>query len=347
MNQLQRIYKLHRIISSHRRPVPRTTLEKELECSRATVKRIIQEMKLYFNAPLEYDRERNGYFYDTQDGQAFELPGVWFNAAELHALLTTQQLLEQVQPGLLDSHLKPIKERVEKLLAAGQLDGGEIARRVRILRMAGRNSSSEHFQTVAGALLQRQRLAIRYHGRGKDEETQREISPQRLTHYRDNWYLDAWCHQRNGLRSFAVDRLREARPLDKRAKDIAEKELDAHFAEGYGIFAGKPKHTALLRFTPERARWVAEEQWHPQQQGRTLEDGGYELRIPYSDPRELAMDVLKHGAEVEVIAPEELRQLVMGQLRNTLGKYEKTPPSPARGRGPGRGTNKDSDKLSF
>jgi len=131
MNQLQRIYKLHRIISSHRRPVPRTTLEKELECSRATVKRIIQEMKLYFNAPLEYDRERNGYFYDTQDGQAFELPGVWFNAAELHALLTTQQLLEQVQPGLLDSHLKPIKERVEKLLAAGQLDEERPQRGVR------------------------------------------------------------------------------------------------------------------------------------------------------------------------------------------------------------------------
>jgi predicted DNA-binding transcriptional regulator YafY len=273
MDRLQRIYKLHRVVSARRHPVSRATLEQELECSRATVKRIIQEMKLYFNAPLEYDRERNGYYYDTQAGQTFELPGVWFNAAELHALLATQQLLEQLQPGLLGSHLKPIKERVEKLLAAGQHDSGEIARRVRILRMAGRDTSGEHFQTVAGALLQRQRLAIRYHGRSNDEETQREISPQRLTHYRDNWYLDAWCHQRNALRSFAVDRLREAKALGKRAEDIAENELDSHFASSYGIFAGVARHTAILRFTPERARWVAEEQWHPQQQGRILEDG--------------------------------------------------------------------------
>jgi predicted DNA-binding transcriptional regulator YafY len=323
MNQLQRIYKLHRIISSHRRPVPRTTLEKELECSRATVKRVIQEMKLYFNAPLEYDRERNGYHYDTQGGQTFELPGVWFNAAELHALLTSQQLLEQVQPGLLDSHLKPIKERIAGLLAAGQLDTSEIAKRIRILRMAGRNASTEHFQTVAGALLQRQRLAIRYHGRGNDEETQREISPQRLAHYRDNWYLDAWCHQRSGLRSFAMDRLREAKALEKRAKDVAEKELDAHFASSYGIFAGAAKHTAVLRFTPERARWVADEQWHPQQQGRILDDGSYELSIPYSDPRELAMDVLKHGAEVEVLAPQTLRDEVASQLRRGAELYPK------------------------
>jgi len=321
MDRLQRIYKLHQVIAAHRMPVPHRVLQEKLECSRATVTRVIEEMRLHFNAPLKYDRERNGYFYDLKDGEVFELPGVWFNAAELHALLTTQQLLEQVQPGLLDSHLKPIKERVEKLLAAGQLDGGEIAKRVRILRMGGRNASSEHFQTVAGALLRRKRLAIRYHSRSDDTESQREISPQRLTHYRDNWYLDAWCHQRNGLRSFAVDRLREAKILDHTAQDIAEAQLDAHFASSYGIFAGKPIHTAVLFFTPERARWVAEEQWHPQQQGRTLSNGSYELRIPYADPRELVMDVLKHGAEVEVIEPEGLRRDVAEQLRRAAGKY--------------------------
>lgn len=321
MQQLQRIYKLHRIISSRRFSVSRDTLEKELECSRATVNRTIREMRLYFSAPIEYDRERNGYFYDTRDGEVFELPGIWFNAAELHALLATQQLLEQIQPGVLDSHIKPLKARVEALLATGQHDSQEIARRVRILRMAGRTTSSAHFQTVAGALLQRQRLAIRYHGRSNDEETRREISPQRLVHYRDNWYLDAWCHERDALRSFAVDRLREAKALDKRARDIAEKELEAHFASGYGIFGGKPKHTALLRFTPQRARWVAEEQWHPQQQGRMMEDGSYELSIPYADPRELVMDILKHGAEVEVIEPASLRQLLGEHLQAALSRY--------------------------
>ena len=330
MDRLQRIYKLHNLIVAHRLPVPHSLLQEKLECSRATINRIIQEMRLYFSAPLEYDRERNGYFYDTKDGEIFELPGIWFNATELYALLTTQQLLEQAQPGLLDNHLKPLKTHIEKILASAQpgdakhLSGhpnGEIAKRVRILRMAGRNTSSEHFQTVAAAVLQRKRLAIRYNNRSEDAETRREISPQRLTHYRDNWYLDAWCHQRNGLRSFAVERLREAKALEKAAKDITEKELDMHFASSYGIFAGKPKHTAILRFTPERARWVAEEQWHPQQQGRMLDDGSYELYIPYADPRELVMDILKHGAEVEVIQPEALCHEVAEQLRQAASKY--------------------------
>ena len=323
MDRLQRIYKLHRAVSSRRHPVSCQTLQNELECSRATVNRIIQEMRLYFNAPIEYDRQHNGYHYAPGDGQPFELPGLWFSESELYALLTVQQLLTHVQPGLLDTQLKPVKERIEQILAARHLGSEEISKRVRILRMTGRNVVLECFQTVAGALLQRNSLHINYHGRGNDETSSRKVSPQRLIHYRDNWYLDAYCHTRNALRSFAVERITAAKALPQRCRDIPEKQLDAHYASSYGIFAGKPKHTAVLRFTPERARWVADEHWHPQQQDRFLEDGRYELRIPYSDPRELMMDILKHGAEVEVIAPQTLRDEVASKLRRGTEQYLK------------------------
>ena len=241
-------------------------------------------------------------------------------------MLTTQQLLAHVQPGLLDTQLKPVKERIEQILAAGNLGKNhlgseEISKRVRILRMTGRNVVLEYFQTVAGALLQRNSLIINYHGRGNDETSQREVSPQRLIHYRDNWYLDAYCHTRNALRSFAVERIIAAKAMAQRCRDVPEKQLDAHYASSYGIFAGEPKHTAVLSFTPERARWVADEHWHPQQQSQMFEDGSYELRIPYSDPRELVMDILKHGEEVEVIAPETLRNAITEHLKNALGHY--------------------------
>ena len=333
MDRLQRIYKLHQAISTRRHPVSCQTLQDKLECSRATVNRIIQEMRLYFNAPIEYDRPRNGYHYALKDGQNFELPGLWFSATELYALLTTQQLLAHVQPGLLDTQLKPVKERIEKILTTKNLDSGEISKRVRILRMTGRNVALECFQTVAGALLQRNSLHISYHGRGNDQTSSREISPQRLIHYRDNWYLDAWCHTRNALRSFAVERITTAQASPQRCHDVPEDTLDAHYASAYGIFAGAPKHTAVLRFTRERARWVADEHWHPQQQSLLLGDGGYELRIPYSDSRELVMDILKHGADVEVIAPKELRREVLEHLRQAVAKYTDKSPRPRAGEG--------------
>lgn len=323
MERLQRIYRLHQILTGRRQPIAHQVLQEKLECSRATVSRIIQDMRLYFNAPIEYNRSCNGYHYAPNDGQAFELPGLWFSETELYALLTTQQLLAHVQPGLLDTQLKPVKERIEQILANRHLGSEEISKRVRILRMTGRNVGLECFQAVAGALLQRNSLHISYHGRGNDETSQREISPQRLLHYRDNWYLDAWCHTRKALRSFAVERIFAAKVLPQRCRDVPEKQLDVHYVSSYGIFAGEPKHTAVLRFTPERARWVADEHWHPQQQSLLLGDGSYELRIPYSDPRELVMDILKHGEEVEVIEPDSLRQLLSKHLQRALLQYEK------------------------
>lgn len=169
-------------------------------------------------------------------------------------------------------------------------------------------------------LIERRRLRIRYLARTSGETSEREISPQRLTHYRDNWYLDAWCHLRKTLRSFALERAHAER-LAARAVRISERDLDRHFASAYGIFAGEPKETAVLRFSPERARWVSEEVWHPRQEDRLLPDETYELRLPYGDPRELLMDILRHGAQVEVAVPEALRRAVADEPGRAAGRY--------------------------
>lgn len=319
MDRLSRLYALHRQLAGSRYPVSHLKLREELGCSRATLNRIIQDLRVHFDAPIEYDREANGYRYEH--GKRFELPGLWFSAEELESLLAMQSLLAGLQPGLLDSLLAPFRQRVEAVLASEHLGQGEALRRVRILPLAVRAVDGGHFQAIAGALLGRKRLQLAYRGRERNTETRREISPQRLIHYRDNWYLDAWCHQRGALRSFALDRVHEARALDAPALDIPEAALDVHFASGYGIFAGSAQHTAVLRFTPERARWVAEERWHPEQQGRFLEDGRYELHIPYSDPRELVMDILKYGPDVEAAGPEGLRRLLYERLESALAQY--------------------------
>ncbi len=257
MEKLQRIYRLHHFLNDSRYPVAGKVLQSKLECSRATLNRIILEMRLYFSAPIEYDRSHNGYHYAQKNGSGFELPGIWFSPGELLALLTLQQILEKSQPGLFDSQLASLKHHIEKILAAEHLGAGEIPKRIKILRMAGRDIDPERFQTLADALVQRKQLTIRYTSRTKGENSHRTISPQRLIHYRDNWYLDAWCELRGALRSFAVESISDAHALELPCKDIDEDWLNTHFTSSYGIFAGEAVHTAILRFTPERAHWVA------------------------------------------------------------------------------------------
>lgn len=320
MDRFDRIFEFNRLLQSARHPVSRRKLEQELECSRATIKRIIDDMRTYLNAPIVYDRERNGYCYDQREGQMYELPGLWFNASELHALLSVQQLLANTQPGLLDGHLGPLQKRIDALLRNQCSGSAEIPRRIRILQAAGR-AAGPHFQTVAGAVAQRRRLRLNYYNRGSDSHSERVVSPQGLTHYRDTWYLDAWCHLREGLRTFALDAMQDARELDTPVKEIPQPQLQEHIGAAYGIFSGTPTDSAVLRFTRERARWVAGERWHERQQGRFLEDGSYELQVPYSNPSELIMDILKYGPDVEVVGPETLRQAVARRLRQAVTRY--------------------------
>lgn len=323
MDRTERFYRIDQLLND-KKIVPFSLLVEKLEVSRATVKRDLEYMRNRLNAPIVWDREEGGYRFAGREGGAaqYELPGLWFSAQEVHALLTMQHLLMGLDTGgLLGPHIAPLLARLRALLGTTDDTTEEIHKRIRILGMASRRMALDHFAVVGSALLRRKRLLISHYVRARDETIEREVSPQRLVHYRDNWYLDAWCHLRNDLRSFAVDAIRRAEIIEQPARNVPEKTLDSVLGAGYGIFSGRKVQWAKLRFTPERARWVSLEQWHPKQKARFEKDGSYLLEIPFSDSRELVMDILRQGPGVEVLAPSALRKDVAAQLRAALAQY--------------------------
>lgn len=313
MKHIDKIFKLHNLLRDRRTPISGKEIEEKLACSRATRERIINILSDILFAPILYDRGSNGYCYDPKQ-QRYELPGLWFNAQELQALLACQHLLNNVSPGILQAEIGQLQSRLENLLkrnpGAAKPDPGKI----KILNQANRLYKDSIFLQIAAALFNGRRLRIDYHSRSDDSRSNRAISPQTLVRYRDNWYLDALCHQCHELRCFAVDRIGAAIELEEAAEILPEDRLEQYYATSYGIFSGSPIHTAILNFSPKRARWVADEQWHPQQQSQWLPDGRYQLQIPFNRHEELLMDILKHGAEVEVQEPEFLREAVKAEI---------------------------------
>jgi predicted DNA-binding transcriptional regulator YafY len=284
-----------------------------LEISLATFKRDLEYMRDRLAAPIVWNRELNAYRYDQSEVESsqYQLPGLWFSTGEIQALLTMDALLESLQPGMLTSHIKPLRSRIRMLLDKGDHSADEISKRIRILPALAKSINTKYFQTISQALLNRQRLMITYHNRQDDSETSREISPQRLIRYRDSWYLDAWCHLREGLRSFSVDAVRQLEIIAQPAIDADEDQLNQELESGYGIFSGVDTERAVLRFSPKLARWVSHELWHPYQTSEYDEEGYFILRVPYSHDTELLMDILKYGAQVEVLEPLKLRDKVL------------------------------------
>jgi len=322
MNKFDRIQELHSILTNRRTPISLQDLAERMECAPSTVKRLINKFRNELGAPIVYERNRNGYLLLKTEPRRYEMPGLWFSVSELHALLTIHELLSRLQPGMLQAELTPFRQRIEKILLANKAENSELLKRVRIFNVAGRPSLPEHFSRAATATLTRKRLEIRYHSRSRNRITIRIISPQRIIYYRENWYLDGWCHQAEDLRTFSFDRIRKSRLIDQATIEISDEDLDDHFTPAYGLFAGPINNRAVLKFQPQRARWVADEQWHPDQKGNWHDDGSYTLEIPYSDSCELLLDILKYGPDVEVLEPKELRDEVRNRLNSALKNYE-------------------------
>jgi predicted DNA-binding transcriptional regulator YafY len=322
MDRYERILTLHRMLKSARRPVPLSRIMDDLSCSRATAYRDIAFLRDALGAPIDSDGDQAAFHYAPDEGERFELPGLWLTSEELQALLALNELVGRTGPGFLATALAPFRSRIDRLLS-NQNDGKSFPiERIRVIGSGTRKVPEATFRHVASAVLGRRRLKFDYRARSTDEGTTRTVSPQRLTHYRDNWYLDAWDHGRDGLRSFALDRIVQAQIIEEPAEDRLEAELNTHLASSYGIFSGAPKAWATLRFSPHAARWVADEHWHSQQQGQWLTDGRYELKVPYSNSRELLMDVLKYGPDAEVVAPISLREEMKIMLQLAVGAYQ-------------------------
>lgn len=318
MDRSERFYRIDVLLKEHTL-VSKQKFLTELGVSAATFKRDLAYMRDRFNAPIIFDAENDGYRFDQVNvGPQYALPGVWFNASEIHALLTMQQLLHELQPGLLSPQIKPILSRLNQLLDRASHPKDEVYKRIRLLRVNARSINQKVFDPVSTALLQRRQIEITHYHRARNTSQERVLSPQRLVYYRDNWYLDAWCHLREAMRSFSLDAIASTKLKTDAAIEISDDTLDQHFTQGYGIFSGVEVQLAVLRFSPERARWVSREQWHPQQESEFESSGHFVLKLPYTDDRELIMDILRHLPEVSVLEPLSLQQKIKEKLETSL-----------------------------
>jgi predicted DNA-binding transcriptional regulator YafY len=281
-------------------------------------------MKDVLGAPIENQRGY-GYSYNNTKSEYYELPGLWFSEKEITSLGVINQLNESLQPASIREILTPIQQRIDFLLSQQQITKTSWQSRIKIINQCQRYCESEFFELISYALLHRNRLKISYWNWLEDKERIRIISPQRLVFYRGNWYLDAWCHLRDAIRTFSVDSIKSVKlQRDKSAKDISYDVLEQHVSGGYGIFSGFADKTATLKFSVTVSRRVSKENWHPKQEAKWSDKGEYILDVPYSDHRELIRDILSFGSEVEVLGPASLCELVKVELTKNLEIYSET-----------------------
>lgn len=315
MDKRDKLYELHSIFDRARGVLlSKQQLLTRLECSDSTLKRRIRDLKDTYGAPLEYSKEKHGWYY--RKGKRFELPGLWFNDQELYALLILEQLLENLDAGLISEQLSTAKDKI-KVLLSSKIDPEEnISNKLRLVNVFHRKFDDAIFKEIAKATFDERQIEIDFTNRQTQQKTTRIISPQRIVHYKDTWYLDSFCHLKNDFRTFSIDGVSRVKQCHSKAKIIDPNQIDKATQHSYGIFSGHAFETAILHFLPPVSFWIAKEIWHPKQQGQWLSNKIYELKIPYQNDKELLADILRYANKVIIQSPES--------LRNSIKQYAKT-----------------------
>lgn len=324
-----RLFRIDQLIRE-RGPISFEQLQAELKCSAPTVKRDLKYMREVLKAPIVYSPQANGYEYDdpsdgSQDaGQPLGLPATWFSPTEMNVIMTSLQMfssIEQAHDGLLFNDMQALKARVLALLDNDKTSVREMQRRIKVIHEPMRIYKNTFFEIIGNALAGKKRLSILYYTQSKGTQKEREVSPQRLVCYHNRWYLDAWCHRTDALRTFSLANIRSAVQLTKASKAIAMRQIEQELDRSYGIFSGGRLQMARIAVDPEMGAYVKDEIWHRDQKLDLHSDGSLVLEVPYASEKELAGQILRLGEHAKVLAPASLKRYMRETLKRALSQY--------------------------
>jgi predicted DNA-binding transcriptional regulator YafY len=273
------------------------------------------------NLPIVYDRTLRGYRLE-KSSPSNGFSNVIFSKEEILVFSTIQYILTQFDPNLFNSKLKPIKAKIEFMLNDIGLSESDVISRIKFLHSRKRTLNYDIFETLVKSTFNRKRLSINYIESQTKIAIDRTISPQQIIYYKDNWYVDAWCHFRNDVRTFAIDAIESCAMMGETAKELNVTEIKKIFRTDYGIFIGEIKKWAKIKINSNHASWVIREEWHPDQRTQLGLDGWLTLKIPYSDNREILSEILKLGDNAIVLEPQELKKSHLDVLEQTLANYK-------------------------
>jgi predicted DNA-binding transcriptional regulator YafY len=283
-----------------------------------TAGRDIDAMRHHLGAPLRYDAAKRGYYYADN---SFELPYLHASQEELLAVLLARNLLAHTAGGHISRAIQSFSKKMFSAAADLGLTETRLDEAFSATWYGYSPTRADIFQQVADGLLQERLISFSYTSPRTGKTTDRQCEPHHLQHYMGSWVLIGWCRLRFDWRKFFLSRMSAVKVSPKTFHPRPRQEWH-HLLDGaFGIFQGREKDEVVLRFVPQRARWIREQVWHPRQRIMEHEDGSLDLVIPVADFREIKLRILQYGSDVQVIAPETLRDQIAAEIDKMAAIY--------------------------
>ena len=261
--------------------------------------------------PIHYDRKKKGYRL-VNDRALRVIP---FETKEIVLLECLKDFLGSVSTDLRDI----FKGLISKIYACTK----ETPSVCEILHFIFPDAVDiGHFNSILDAIVNRRKLRIEYKSLSSGKLTVREVDPYGLVFHDGLWYLYGFCYLRNDFRIFALDRIVNFEVLYRSFERRSEIELREAFKDSWRLWRGDRKRV-VIRFFPQVAELIKRRRWHPSESKKELEDGSLELTLEVAGLEEIKWWIYSWIPYCEVVAPQELREEIKRELKETLNLYER------------------------
>ncbi len=283
-----------------------------------TIRRDLEALEAA-NIPLVTERRNGQTVWRLMDGYRKSLP-LSLSPTEIMALVFSRDLLKPLEGTEIKVSLDSALNKAAAALpghSATYLQGlgGRFA-----VGLGPHKTYREHRNTIdqlSRAIASTRTVQMRYFTASRNRTRRRDVDPYRLWYADGGLFLIAYCHLRQDVRTFAVDRIRSLALTNRPCQMPLGFDLDAYVQDSLVVMRGKPIELELL-FDKATSAWAKGRLWHPSQQTQETRDGRLVLSLRVADTTELVGWVLHFGGGVQVLNPASFREKVRDEARKVL-----------------------------
>jgi len=305
LKRLQRLVKILQIIEN-RRP-GRKELAEELKITERQLYRDINDL-IAAELPIMYDRSKGAYCFE----ETFSLKKISIKTDELQSLLMARELFSKTGGGFKEG----IESVYRKILAAQ----GELPVRIQLEPAIDFSKVEPQYQAIKQAIDDDLRIEVDHQG-SDAKHLKRDIDPYRLFYSNGFWYLLGWCYLRQDIRTFALDKIRKVKILEKHNLTKAGFDFDEYIAMCWRNYYLEDPQEVRIRFSPVAAKEIHRKQWHPTQKIKDMKNGSLEMTVMISGQDEIMRWVLSWERDAQVLQPKMLKNKIKEEIAQMAMAY--------------------------
>lgn len=318
---LQRMIHIHNTIHAGKFPNA-STLAGELEVCVRSVGRDIEFMRDRMGLPIRYNQVRHGFFYE---GEVTAFPSLTISEGELFALAVAEKALQQYRGTTFERPLmSALKKMSDGLPDSISLNLSEWNDSISFRTSAEAILDLEIFDQLSKATSRREQLRLTYRKPGQKQPEVRVVDPYHLANVNGEWFLFAFDHLRNAIRTFVPARIISMENTGQKFEKNPRFSIQAELRDSFGVHSGQGEFEVVLLFTEAVADYIREKKWHPSQKLRSLSKGGLEMQMTLSSLVEVERWVLQWGGNASVLAPAALAANVRAAAEKILAANTST-----------------------